>query len=186
MDPKDEGGSKRRRGGGKGGRKKGRKATMMVMAVHEKVAEVCFIQCFNDRSQSGCACQRTLAFASRRDVILVYLQYDVYDSPSPSTFVRSGPNGEAPVPLPSLETVRNYRLEDCVTIVLKSEIGDGLTGKVLRGYLMGEALARRVLDIALKIALGSERGDALRNEYRMYRILGNSGVTADHNAIGFV
>ena len=108
----------------------------------------------------------------------MYLQYDVYDSPSPSTFVRSGPNGEAPVPLPSLETVRKYRLEDCLTIVLKSEIGDGLTGKVLRGYLMGEAPARLVLDIALKLALGTERGNALRNEYRMYRILGNSGVTA--------
>ena len=123
-------------------------------------------------------CQRTLEFASRRGVILVYLQYDVYDSPSPSTFIRSGPNGQAPVPLPSQETVRKYRLEECLTIVLKSEIGDGQTGKVLRGTLKVEASACVLLDIALKLALGSERGNALRNEYRTYRLLGRSGVTA--------
>jgi hypothetical protein len=149
-----------------------------VMAVHEIAAKVCFIQCFNECISPGCTCQRTLEFASRRGVILVYLQYDVYDSPSPSTFVRSGPNGQAPVPLPSWETVRKYRLEECLTIVLKSEIGDGQTGKVLRGMLMVEASACVSLDIALKLALGSERGNALRNEYRMYRILEKSGVTA--------
>lgn len=44
--------------------------------------------------------------------------------------------------------------------------------------LMVKASACVSLDIALKLALGSERGNALRNEYRMYRLLEKSGVTA--------
>jgi len=115
--------------------------------------------------------------ASSRNVILLYLQYGIYDSSAPSTFVRSGLIGQAPIPLPSHEAVRNYRLEECLTIVLKSEIGHGATGEVLRGTLEVEVSACVPLDVAVKLALGREQCDALRNEYHIYHRLESSGVT---------
>lgn len=109
---------------------------------------------------------------------MLYLQYGVYDSPSPSTFIRASPNGD-PVPRPSLRIFQNYRLDECLSIVLKSEIGHGATGKVLRGTLSVEASSACVLlDIVVKFALGSERGAALRDEYKIYHLLRKSGVTA--------
>jgi len=125
----------------------------------------------------NCTCQSTLEPASSRDVILLYLQYGVYDSPVPSTFVRCGPIGQA-IPLPSYETVKNYQLEECLTIVLTSEIGKGATGDVLRGTLEVEASTCVSLDVAVKLALARRQRDALRNEYKIYHRLRSSGVTA--------
>ena len=107
---------------------------------------------------------------------MLYLQYGVYDSPVPSMFIRSGQLGQ-PNPLPSRQTVRNYKLEQCLTVVLKSEIGHGATGEVLRGTLEVEASACGWLDVAVKLALASGQRDALRNEYKMYHLLKKSGVT---------
>jgi hypothetical protein len=120
--------------------------------------------------------QSALELASGRNVTLLYLQYGIYDSSAPSTFVRSGPNGQAPIPLPSQETVRNYRLEECLTIVLKSEIGHGAIGEVLRGTLEVEASGCVLLDVAVKLALASEQHEALRNEYKIYHRLKSKGV----------
>ncbi len=120
--------------------------------------------------------QSTLELASGRNVILLYLQYGIYDSSAPSTFLRSGPIGH-PTPLPSQETVQNYQLKECLTIVLKSEIGHGATGQVLRGTLEVEASECALLDVAVKLALGSERCEALRGEYRIYHQLRSKGVT---------
>jgi serine/threonine protein kinase len=105
----------------------------------------------------------------------MYLQYGIYNSPAPSTFVRSGPTGQ-PI-LPSQEVVRNYKLEECLTIVLKSEIGHGATGEVLRGTLEVEASACVQLDVAVKLAFASEQHNAIRNEYKMYHLLRKRGVT---------
>jgi len=63
-------------------------------------------------------------------------------------------------------------------MVLKSEIGHGATGEVLRGTLKVEASACVLLDVAVKLALGSERGNSLRQEYKIYQLLMKSGVTA--------
>jgi hypothetical protein len=79
---------------------------------------------------------------------------------------------------PSLETVLNYQLNECLTIVLKSEIGHGATGVVLRGTMEVEASgAHKSLDVAVKIALASEQCDALRNEYEICHQLMLKGVT---------
>ena len=127
---------------------------------------------------SNRACQRTLGLAGCRNVILLYLQYGIYDSPAPSTFVRSGPTGQAPTTLPSQETVQNYQLEECLTVVLKSEIDHGATGEVLRGTLEVEAEKGALLDVAVKLALASEQRDVLKKEYQIYHLLERSGVTA--------
>ena len=117
--------------------------------------------------------------AGSRDVILLFLQYGIYDSSNPSTFIRSLPTGEAPDPLPSWEIVKNYKLEECLTIVLKSEIGHGATGQVLRGTLEVEASEGCVLlDVAVKLALSSDQRDTLRNEYATYHQLRLKAVTS--------
>ena len=125
----------------------------------------------------NCTYQSTLELASGRNVILLYLQYGIYDSSAPSTFVRSGPIGH-PIPLPSPETVQNYQLDECLTIVLKSEIGHGATGQVLRGTLGVEASECLSLDVAVKLALASEQRKALKDEYKIYHQLRSEGVTA--------
>ena len=170
---KKEDNEKPKKGGGSG---TGRHGRVVAITAHNVAAKVCSIRCFYDELNH--TCQRTIEIASCRDVILLYLQYGIYDSPAPSTFVRSGPDGRAPVPLPSRETVRNYRLEQCLSIVLESEIGHGATGEVLRGTLKVEASACVMLDVAVKLALGSERGNSLREEYKIYRLLTKSGATA--------
>jgi hypothetical protein len=121
----------------------------------------------------------TFDIAGRRDIILLFLQYGIYDSSNPSTFIRSLPTGQAPNPLPSWETVRSYKLEECLTIVLKSEIGHGATGEVLRGTLEVEASEGCVsLDVAVKLAMSSEQRAALRNEYAAYHQLRVKAVTS--------
>ena len=61
--------------------------------------------------------------------------------------------------------------------MLESEIGHGATGTVLRGKLDVGLSADVLLDVVVKLALGGERGDALRNEYKIYDLLRNFGVT---------
>jgi hypothetical protein len=173
------GGMKPKEGGNQGGITVRSAAKKRAMAAHEVAAkEVCSIWCCDIYDAPNHACQSTLELVGSRNVILLYLQYDIYDSSAPSTFVRSGPTGQAPIPLPSQETVRNYQLEECLTIVLKSEIGRGATGEVLRGTLEVEASACVLLDVAVKLALTSEQRDALRSEYNIYHRLRLSGVTA--------
>jgi len=117
-----------------------------------------------------------LELASGHNVMLLYLQYDIYNSPAPSTFVRSDPTGQAPI-LPLQETVRNCQLEECLTIVLTSEIDCGANGEVLRGTLEVEAEESALLDVVVKLALASEQRDALRKEYHIYHLLEKSVVT---------
>lgn len=61
--------------------------------------------------------------------------------------------------------------------MLKSEIGHGATGEVLRGTLVVEASAYVHLDVAVKLAFASEQRDAIRNEYKMYHLLKERGAT---------
>ena len=121
----------------------------------------------------------TLDIASRRDIVLLYLQFGIYDSTNPSTFIRSLPTGQAPDPLPSREIVQNYKIEECLTIVLKSVIGRGATGHVFRGTLEVEALEGCVLlDVVVKLALSSDQRDALKNECATYHQLRLKAVTS--------
>lgn len=61
--------------------------------------------------------------------------------------------------------------------MLESEIGHGAAGTVLRGTLDAGLSADVLLDVVVKLALGGERGDALRNVYKIYDLLRKFGVT---------
>src|SRR5271170_2545264 len=76
--------------------------------------------------------------------------------------------GQAHVSLPSRETILHYQLNECLIVVLKSEIGHGATGVVLRGTLEVEASEGCVLlYVAVKLALASHQCDALMNKYEI-------------------
>ena len=119
--------------------------------------------------------------ASTRDAVLIYLQYDVYDSPVPSLFLRSAPPNVAdpklPTPPLSQRAIRTYAPEECLTIVLTSEIGRGATGVAHRGTLKPETSGVSVpLDVVVKLAFDNEQRDGLRSEYEVYRTLRSKGV----------
>ncbi|KIM75061.1 hypothetical protein PILCRDRAFT_13876 [Piloderma croceum F 1598] len=127
------------------------------------------------------AIEETMQVASNRDVVLIYLQYDVYDSPIPSSFLRSAPpimtDPKLPTPPLSLRAIGTYAPEECLTIVLTSEIGRGTTGVVHRGTLKPETSGVSVpLDVVVKLAFDNEQRDALRSEYEVYRSLRSKGV----------
>lgn len=119
--------------------------------------------------------------ASDRDMVLLYLCYDIYDSPIPASFLRSAPSIMAytrfPTPPFSPRAIQSCGPEDCLTIVLTSEIGRGATGVVHRGTLVPEICGGIMpLDVVVKLAFDSEQRDALRSEYKVYCHLKSKGV----------
>ena len=123
--------------------------------------------------------QETVHRARNRDLIFLYLQYDIYDSLIPASFLRSAPimaNPSCPTSPFSPRAIPTFRPEDCLNIILTSEIGEGATGKVHRGTLEldGEAMSR--LDVVVKLAFDRWQRDSLQSEYEVYRHLRLKGV----------
>jgi hypothetical protein len=118
--------------------------------------------------------------AENHDVLILYLRYGIYDSPIPATFLRSAPAITEDKKIPALlspRAISSYRVEDCLTIILTSEIGQGATGVVHRGTLSAESSGGSIpLDVVVKLAFDSEQRDALKHEYEMYRLLRLKGV----------
>jgi hypothetical protein len=63
--------------------------------------------------------QKIIRVASNRNVILLYLRYDVYDSPVPTTFLRSAPPIMANTEFPPLSPrdINTYGLDECLPVV---------------------------------------------------------------------
>jgi hypothetical protein len=119
--------------------------------------------------------------ANNCDVVHLYLQYGIYDSAVPASFLRSAPSitahTQCTYSLPFPRAVHSYGLEECLTIVLTSEIGHGTTGVVHRGILKPELWDNVMpLDVVVKLAFNSEQRDALKSEYEVYRCLKSKGV----------
>jgi hypothetical protein len=118
--------------------------------------------------------QETIQVASNYDMVLIYLQYDVYDSPIPSSFLRSAPimaNPKFPTPPLSSQAISTYGPEECmIIIVLTSEIGRGTTSVVHRGTLKLETSGLYApLDVVVKLGFDNEQQD--RSEYEVYHSL---------------
>ena len=116
--------------------------------------------------------------ASNRDMVLLNLRYDIYDSLIPASFLRSAPSIMAYTSPPfSPRAIHSCGLEDCLTIILTSEIGQGVTGVVHRGTLEPELCDGVMpLDVVVKLAFDSEQRDALRSEYEVYHHLKSKEV----------
>jgi hypothetical protein len=87
----------------------------------------------------------------------------------------------------SPRAIPTYEPEECLTIVLTSEIGRGATGVVHRGMLQPEILdGAGLLDVVVKLAFDRDRRADLRNEYEIYRRLRLKGVLQGiTTALGF-
>jgi hypothetical protein len=170
----------RGRGGrrtGKSGRSAGKKDPVVdeLAAIEVRCPELC--QSSNEPDEY----QKTIHEANNRDVVLLYLQYDMYDSLVPASFLRSGPSLMAPTkstPPASPRATRTYGLEECLIVVLTSEIGRGATGVVHRGILKPEnSDGASPLDVVVKLAFDFDQRDALRSEYEVYRRLRSNRVS---------
>jgi serine/threonine protein kinase len=125
--------------------------------------------------------QKTIQAASKRDMLQLYLQYGVYDSPIPASFIRSAPpimaKAKFPAPPLSPRTISTFTHNECLSIVLTSEIGRGTTGIVHRGTLkLNSGDGSAPLDVVVKLAFDSQQRDMLRTEYETYRRLRSKGV----------
>ena len=125
--------------------------------------------------------QKAIHMASNCDVVFIYLQYDIYNSPVPASFLRSIPSITAkyltPNPPFRPRAIDTYGPEEFLTVVLTSEIGQGATGTVLCGTLEPEFSDFAMpLDIVVKVAFDFEQRDALRGEYEVYHRLRLNGV----------
>jgi hypothetical protein len=168
--------------GGRGrGKRSGfqRKARKNDADVNESVAiKVRFLEPYghSDKHEH----EYTIQVAEDRDVVLLYLRYGIYDSPVPATFLRSAPAITEDKKIPaflSARAINSYRGEDCLAIILTSEIGRGATSVVHRGTLRAESSSGSLpLDVVVKLAFDSKQRDALAHEYEMYCCLRSKGV----------
>jgi hypothetical protein len=140
----DHGNSKGRTGGGgRGNRSSGVRKSDRFQGgaggedpgVDELVTiEVCLPQSRKCPDQPDHQHQETIQVANKRNMLLLYLQYGVYDSPIPASFIRSAPSimakAQCPTPPLSPRTIRPYTPNECLSIALISEIGQGATGIV--------------------------------------------------------
>lgn len=120
----------------------------------------------------------TIQIAENRDVLFLSLCYDIYNSPTPATFLRSAPpitEGKRNSTLLYPRDIGAYRPRDCYSVTLTSEIGQGATGVVHRGVLDVNN-GSTMLDVVVKLAFDEEQKTALKDEYEMYRLLRLKGV----------
>ncbi|KAJ6458408.1 hypothetical protein C8R47DRAFT_1163195 [Mycena vitilis] len=125
--------------------------------------------------------ESAVSVASTRNLVLLYIQYDVYNSPVPASFIRSAPAlvesvPDRPFTRPPVK--RRYEQNECITITLTSEIAAGATGiahtAILKVTTAGGATAEET--VVVKITFTSEQQDRLRHEYDVYRRLADSDV----------
>lgn len=133
--------------------------------------------------------QKTILEANRRDIVLVFLCYGIYDSPNPAAFFRKAPAivapGQTPTPPPTPKPRKSYAAGTYSTIVLTSEIGQGSTGKVHGGiFTLGAGDYYTDLNVAVKLSFDEEEQERLLHEYFMYRYLNSKGVEGIPTALG--
>ncbi|TFK38660.1 hypothetical protein BDQ12DRAFT_735330, partial [Crucibulum laeve] len=109
----------------------------------------------------------------RRDYMLLTLNYGIYRSAAPSSFLRCGHalvQGEGPYSLIDPKRKPAYSLEQCLSLVLDTEIARGAVGIVHNATLSLSDAGGAVVSskVAVKLAFSSEERDKLRHEFSIY------------------
>jgi hypothetical protein len=126
--------------------------------------------------------QILLRETARRDLVLLRLEYGVFNSPSPAALYRVGPaikTDVVPGELSSVNKRRKHTSADYFRITLTSDvIAEGATGRAHNARIEVQTSDGRVYGyIAIaKIALEQRKRQRLRHEYAVYRYLDRKGV----------
>lgn len=115
-------------------------------------------------------------------LLLLYLKYRSYNSPSPASLIRAGPmlfpgqHHDAPTPKPKAKT--SYSSHEYLTLTLGPEIGFGAVGTVHKGELQRRMPDGRVVacGVVVKLAFLPEEQEKLFHEYTVYHRLFSSDV----------
>ncbi|KAF7296409.1 Protein kinase domain-containing protein [Mycena chlorophos] len=124
--------------------------------------------------------ESAITIAGRKDFMLLYLRYGMYDSPAPASFVRIGPclktSDPAKSERPSVK--RRYSEDQCIRMILTSQLGLGATGVAHTASLqvVDNDGAEQTQEVVVKIALLPEPQAQLRHEFEIYRRLATHAV----------
>jgi hypothetical protein len=121
-----------------------------------------------------------LGNAGMRNLVLFYVQHDMFKSAAPASFLRIGrslsPDLGSTIKAPRMK--RKYAANEVVTVILRSRIGSGATGvlydSTLQVFTPGMGLLSE--EIIVKLAFDQEQRSRMRHEYNIYRHLASSGV----------
>ncbi|KAJ7065562.1 hypothetical protein C8F01DRAFT_1366523 [Mycena amicta] len=127
--------------------------------------------------------QSALMLASQRDMMLFHLQYDIYHSRAPASFIRANlclehGKGRKLGKIPSIK--RAYKPHEYFEIILGSQLGDGAVG-IVHGAMArvttkdGETLVEE--NLVVKLAFRHQPQERMRYEYKVYTRLAEHGVT---------
>jgi hypothetical protein len=127
-----------------------------------------------------------------RRIAMVYLRYGIYDSPVPACFIRqtaptsSDAKKSTPwFPPQSPGTKQKFQPDECMVLILTSEVAEGATGIIhdaklqvhtSDGYLTG--------DVVIKLALHPDQKASLLNEYSIYQHLASKHVNGIQTVLG--
>ncbi|KAJ6467970.1 hypothetical protein C8R47DRAFT_810437 [Mycena vitilis] len=125
--------------------------------------------------------ESALSIAGTRNLALLHMQYDIYNSPTPASFIRSAPplsNVLPDLPFTQPPVKRRYAEHEYITLTLTSEIAAGATGVVHAATLHVVAPEGTTLleNVVVKIAFLAEQQKRMVHEYEVYRRLTRSDV----------
>jgi hypothetical protein len=114
--------------------------------------------------------QQIIELLSESRRLFMYLQFSIYDSPVPATFVRV-------IPPPFVNPTPSMAQNKSMTLMLSSELAQGATGVVHGGTLEMETRGQRVfLDVVAKLAFSEDQRERLKHEFSIYCHLASKGV----------
>ncbi|KAF4623677.1 hypothetical protein D9613_001512 [Agrocybe pediades] len=125
---------------------------------------------------------------ANRNLLLVELDYDVYCSPAPSTFLRIGPacvsrpaaaKGHSQSrPMPRFPVKSRCEAHEYALLTLAKPIGSGAVGVAHPAFLTLKLKSGDTLEasLVLKLAFTAEQKAGLRNEYRIYSRLAERSI----------
>jgi hypothetical protein len=122
------------------------------------------------------------------NMVLVYLQYGIYDSPVPATFLRNRTGAVLPPPsAPASPCDGDHRCpREHMALILTSEIGEGATG-IVHGATLQVVTSEPIhfsSDVVVKLSLLDEQKVRLHNEFATYRTLHSNGVKGLSTVLG--
>ncbi|KAF7309352.1 Protein kinase domain-containing protein [Mycena indigotica] len=136
--------------------------------------------------------QPPMELASQRDLMLLHIQYGIYYSPAPASFIRATPclvhktktkrkaGYSAPIK-------RSYEFYECLEVVLTNQIGKGATGTVHGATARLAAKDGQTLfeeNLVVKLAFREQPQRRMRHEYDIYKHLAEHGVAGVPHVYG--